>query len=195
MARSHLALAQKLFWRAQGGFAIVFAGFSGSGKTSLSRLADTWRFARLASDETRKQLVGVDRDEIAPEDYVSLAVYESLGRLAAGQVLNGRTVVVDATFRRAEDHSRFAKAMAEQNAAPLITFELRDHEDVLRTQVLDRTERDGSDAEISVLEAQLAAKRSVNHLPADSRPIDTSAPVDSVLAEIEDHMLATLGGV
>jgi uncharacterized protein len=198
--RSLLVLAQKLLWRAHGGFAIVFSGFSGSGKTSLSRrLAQTWGFGRLASDETRKRLVGVDRDEVAPEgayeDYVSLAVYESLGRLAAGEVRRGRTVVVDATFRRAADHSRFVRTMAEQGTAPLITFELRAHEDVLRTRVLDRTVRGGSDADISVLEAQLSADPAGSHLPSDRKLIDTSAPVDSVLAEIEDHLLAALDTV
>ena len=197
MARSLLVLAQKLLWRAHGAFAIVFTGFSGSGKTSLSqRLAQACGFGRLASDETRKRLVGVGRDEVAPEgayeDYVSLAVYESLGRLAATEVRQGRTVVVDATFRRAADRSRFVQTMAEQGIAPLITFQLRAHEDVLRTRVLDRTERGGSDADISVLEAQLAAHPPGSHLPPDMEPIDTSAPIDSVLAEIEDHLQAAL---
>lgn len=196
MARSHLALAQHLFWRAHGSFAIVVSGLSGSGKTSIStRLASQWGFARLASDEIRKQLIGVDRDELAPrhayESYVSEAVYENLGRFAADEIMGGRTVVVDATFRRPEDQARFIDAMRSQGSAPLATFELQAHEDVLRARVTDRTDHGGSDADISVLEAQLSAHPG-KPLLSDAIPIDTSAPVDSVLAEIELHLLAGL---
>lgn len=198
MGRSLLELAKVLAWRAHGPIAIALAGLSGSGKTAVSkRLHEDWGIARVSSDEVRKQLVGVGRDELAPdhayEDYVSEVVYENLGRHAAEVVASGGSIVVDGTFRRPEDQRRFTSAFTGDTDAPLLSFALNAHDEVLRARVADRSDRGGSDADIAVLEEQFTARDAGRELVVDGLPIDTSAPVASVVAEIELAVLEALG--
>lgn len=198
LAESQLSLARRLAWRAHGPTAVVLSGLSGSGKTAVSsQVAELWGWDRVASDDARKQLVGVGRDELAPddayEDYVSEAVYEHLGNAAAAALDAGRSIVVDATFRRQADRSRFLRALTDgepDRAARLAPVQLDAHDDVLRIRVADRAEREGSDANVSVLEEQLAARppAKVPFFP-DSVEIGTSAPLDTVLTEIEIAIL------
>ena len=190
IARSHLALACRLGCRAHGPHLIAIGGLSGSGKTAVSRrLADLWGIDRLGSDETRKLLVGIGRDELAPdhayENRVSEAVYEHLGRAAGELLAGGHAAVVDATFRRRDDRGRFLAALASSGSGiQPIAFELRAGDDVLRTRVRDRTERGGSDADIAVLEAQIAESDAAGSLPG-SIAVQAGAPLEDVLVEIE----------
>ena len=101
-----LNLSTTLGWRARSPTAIIFAGLAGSGKTTLSRtLAERWGLERISSDAVRKQLVGVGGNDSAPahayEDRVSRLVYERLGTVSGREVAGGRSIVIDATFRRA----------------------------------------------------------------------------------------------
>ena len=197
IARSHLALACRLGCRAHGPHLIAIGGLSGSGKTAVSRrLADLWGIDRLGSDETRKLLVGIGRDELAPdhayENRVSEAVYEHLGRAAGELLAGGHAAVVDATFRRRDDRGRFLAALASSGSGiQPIAFELRAGDDVLRTRVRDRTERGGSDADIAVLEAQIAESDAAGSLPG-SIAVQADAPLEDVLVEIE---LAVIGSL
>jgi aminoglycoside phosphotransferase family enzyme/predicted kinase len=162
-----LELAVRLSWRARDAAAIVFAGLSGSGKTSISRaLACRWGLDRVSSDEVRKRLVAVAQNDAAPrhayDDYVSKAVYERLGREAGRSVAAGRSVVVDATFRRSIDAQTFVRAFAAAGAlAPPLTLACSATDDVLRGRVRERAERGASDAGLDVLDAQLAEPRAL----------------------------------
>ena len=197
IARSHLALACKLGCRAHGPMLIAIGGLSGSGKTAVSRrLAELWGVDRLGSDETRKLLIGIGRDELAPdhayENRISEAVYEHLGRAAGELLASGHAAVVDATFRRRDDRRRFIEALASAGSGIRpIAFELRAGEDVLRARVRDRTERGASDAGIAVLEAQIAEHAAAGSLPG-SIAVEAGAPLEEVLGEIE---LAVIGAL
>jgi predicted kinase len=202
IGRAHLALAQRLAWRAHRPTVVVVGGLSGSGKTALStQLEERWGFKRVGSDETRKQLVGVGLDEHAPdhayENYVSEVVYERLGNAAADALASGRSAVIDATFRRQADSAHFLAALSrrghEDGELPLVSLELKAHPDVLRTRIGDRAERGGSDAGIAVLESQIAERDSAREqLLPGSVTIDTSAPIEAVLTEVEVAVLNRL---
>jgi predicted kinase len=141
--------------------------------------------------------VGVARDELAPasayDDYISEVVYENLGRLSAETVADGRSIIVDATFRRPDDQRRFIDTYQSVSKIPLLNFALGAHDDVLRTRVRDRSDAGGSDADIAVLEEQITERDATRELEVEGQRIDTSAPVESVVAEIEAAMLEALG--
>jgi aminoglycoside phosphotransferase family enzyme/predicted kinase len=162
LTQTLLDLALRLSWRARPPHVIIFAGLSGSGKSSISRvLSERWGVERISSDETRKRLVGVARNDAAPhdayEDIVSRAVYERLGREAGREITGGRSVIVDATFRRPSDAQVFVRALRSAGAlTPPITLACIAPPEVLRERVRARAERGGSDAGLDVLEAQLS---------------------------------------
>jgi aminoglycoside phosphotransferase family enzyme/predicted kinase len=161
-ARSLLRLAEELTWRARPPTAIVIGGLSGSGKTTIAtHLAERWGLQRLSSDEVRKSLVGVGKSDLAPEDaYVdslSLLVYERLG-MRAGQCLEaGRSVIVDATFRRKRDCEAFGLGLARATTreSPVVSVGLTADPDELRDRLTRRQRAGGSDATLDVLEHQL----------------------------------------
>ncbi|MGI8623511.1 MAG: AAA family ATPase [Solirubrobacteraceae bacterium] len=156
-----LDLAVRLSWRARQPVPILFAGLSGSGKTRISQiLARQWGLERVSSDEVRKRLVGVGRNDPAPDhaydDWVSRDVYERLGHEAAREVTAGRSVLVDATFRRPVDAQAFVRAFRAAGALESpITLACTAPDEVLRARMHDRAESGGSDAGLDVLEAQL----------------------------------------
>jgi uncharacterized protein len=190
-----LDLAIRLSWRAREPQAVVFAGLSGSGKSTIARiLADRWMLDHLSSDETRKRLVGVARNDAAPpdayEDIVSRQVYERLGREAGREVAGGRSVIVDATFRRAKDAQAFVRSLRSAGAltAP-VTLVCEASDDTLRARVHERAERGGSDAGDEVLAAQLSERRDTNTGISDGISLRTEGNVLDVAARAEQIVL------
>jgi aminoglycoside phosphotransferase family enzyme/predicted kinase len=185
-----LALSVRLSWRARNPTAVLFSGLSGSGKSSISRiLASRWGLERVSSDEVRKLLVGVGRNDPAPghayDDYVSATVYERLGREAGREVAAGRSVLVDATFRRPADAQRFVRAFRAAGAlAQPITLACTAEPAVLRQRVRERAERGGSDAGLDVLEAQLVQASTPGISNTIELPTDASLPAALEAAEL-----------
>ncbi len=202
IVRTHLELAQRLAWRAWSPVVVVVSGLSGSGKTAASeRLADHWGLELASSDGVRRRLVGVSVGGHTPAhaylEEISGAVYERLGRLAGASVVGGRSIVVDATFRRGEDQRLFLTALRQVagDDAILACAELVAPDELLRSRVAARERRGESDLTLEVLDAQLAARK---RFPApalpDARPIDTSLPLERVVEQIERLVLERLDG-
>jgi uncharacterized protein len=175
-AQSLLAVAVKLTWRAREPRAVIFAGLSGSGKTSISsKLAVRWGLERLSSDELRKRQVEVGPKDVAPryayERWVSKDVYEQLGREAGREVAAGRSVVVDATFREPHDAQAFVRKFNGSGALTTpIVLACTASEATLRQRVRERSELGGSDAGPEVLDTQLHGY--------GARPIGISDPLE-----------------
>jgi len=115
-ARSRLALAERLAWRARRPGLIVVAGLSASGKTTLaSLLAERTGLRRLSSDPVRKRLVGIApaarANAAAYAESFNRRTYAELGRLARQELEHADGVIVDATFRNAEDRTAFLEAL------------------------------------------------------------------------------------
>jgi len=190
-----LELAARLSWRAREPASIVFAGLSGSGKTTISKaLAKRWGLKRLSSDEIRKRLVGVGRNEaalrLAYEDYVSESVYERLGREAGREIASGRSVVVDGTFRRPLDAQKFVRAFRSAGAvrAPHIIACCASPE-VLRERVGRRSQSGGSDAGPEVLETQISEYGTGGPGISDAVPISTAGPLHDTIELVEEAVL------
>lgn len=198
IARAHMSLAEKLAWRVRAPAIVVVAGLSGSGKTTASKmLAERWGVARFASDELRKQVVGVAQHDTAPDQayatQVSEIVYERLGALAGQAQAAGQSVVIDATFRRQEDRARFGQALF-QNATEgsrVITALLTTSSDhVLRNRVREREEREPSEAGLAVLDEQLDADGSLAAgMPGHLAQVNADASIEDVAAAIDRHVL------
>jgi aminoglycoside phosphotransferase family enzyme/predicted kinase len=151
-ADHRLALARRFAWRARKPALIVLCGLSGSGKTHLAgAIAGVSGLRPLNSDVVRKRLAGVAPGERAAVEHYSAdfsrRTYAELGRLAGDG-----DVVVDATFRRAEDRAAFLEALLPHVPEPLFVRCVAPP-NVLRERVAER--RGGvSDVTVELLEDQ-----------------------------------------
>jgi aminoglycoside phosphotransferase family enzyme/predicted kinase len=143
---------------------MAVGGLSGTGKTFFSRQHAPGMGAApgaivLRSDEIRKRLWKVRPiDRLPPEAYTegeSKRVYGTMLDEARNILRAGHSAILDAVFLRAEERRACAK-LAEAAGVPFEGCWLEAPEDVLRQRVFARAD-DASDADISVLERQLAA--------------------------------------
>jgi predicted kinase len=146
---------------------VVMHGLSGSGKSVVSAaLAAGIGAVRLRSDVERKRLhrlvlasrAGAHGAMYAPA--ARDAVYERLGTLARRLLALDCPVVVDAAFLDAAQRRRFV-ALAAEAGVDFVMVELVAPESVLRARIGARAAAsiDASDADLAVLDAQLAAYR------------------------------------
>ncbi len=138
-------------------------GFSGSGKSTLARalaprLGPAPGAVALRSDEIRKRLCGVGpRDRLPREAYgaqSSQTVYAELLRTARLCLGAGWAVVLDAAFLNPAERDA-AEALGVELGLPFQGVWLQAPAEVLRQRVRDRVD-DASDADVAVLEGQLA---------------------------------------
>ncbi|MDP3660776.1 bifunctional aminoglycoside phosphotransferase/ATP-binding protein [Phenylobacterium sp.] len=163
LARDYLRAARRCLESAPPRL-IAVGGLSGAGKTSVSRLiAPDMQPAPgaviLRSDEVRKRLAGREPDQsLAAAGYDSAAdarVYATLYEAARDLLRAGRSVVVDATFRRPEQRAE-VEAVARQAGAAFDGLWLEAPFEVLAARVSARR-GDASDATVEVLRVQAAA--------------------------------------
>lgn len=145
---------------------LVMCGLSGSGKTWLARqLAERLFAVHLRSDVERKRLAGLDelartRSGIAAGLYssrMSAAVYEDLAQAAEHVLGGGYSAIVDAAFLRREERARFAELGARLGVASRLVY-CDAPVETLRSRIAarDRSGRDASEADVAVLDWQLA---------------------------------------
>ncbi|SLN35940.1 bifunctional aminoglycoside phosphotransferase/ATP-binding protein [Oceanibacterium hippocampi] len=142
---------------------IAIGGFSGSGKSTIARaLAPDIGAAPgalvLRSDVIRKRLFGRAETEPLPQDAyrpeVSERVYAMLGARAAEALAAGSAVIADAVFDREPDRARIAD-VAARAGVPFDGFWLEASKAALARRIAQRRD-DASDADVAVLESQLA---------------------------------------
>lgn len=137
----------------------ITVGFSGSGKSCLSReLARRLPAARISSDRIRKQMAGVAENQRLPESaYCAAArrtVYAEMFERAGEYLSRGEHVLLDATFLEPPQRQR-AGALAELHGSELWTLECRCPDAVIRRRLRARAgEKNASDAGLAVYDAQ-----------------------------------------
>ncbi len=141
---------------------ILTCGLPASGKSTLARhMALRFDAAHLSSDIRRKQLAGMRRDEDAHAAYGE-GIYSPEGKAAtyasllgsARKVLEaGRSVLVDASFPRADDRGEFVE-LARELEAPLLVVWVQVDEAATRRRMILRAEDPGeaADANLAVWE-------------------------------------------
>lgn len=170
--RSHVNLAHRFTHKETPGLWIMH-GVSGSGKTTLSELVVQQRNAiRLRSDIERKRhfgLTAVQRptDQMREKLYcetANQATYTRLRRLTRDILQSGFSVVVDATFLKVHDRELFHE-LAKREDVSFAIFDCHADENTLRQRVADRMAKntDASDADLEVLEQQLASREPLTH--------------------------------
>jgi aminoglycoside phosphotransferase family enzyme/predicted kinase len=162
LARRYIAAAQGHLAPASPSLMAV-GGYSGSGKSTLAMarapdLGGCPGAVVLRSDEIRKRLWGrAPLDRLPPEAYApgqSERVYGVMFEAARLALAAGRAVVLDAAFLRPAERA----AVEGLAGAAGVAFEgvwMEAPADVLRARVAART-GDASDADVAVLEGQLA---------------------------------------
>jgi len=146
---------------------IITHGASGSGKTTTTqRIVEEYGGIRVRSDIERKRLHGMrplDRDASAaaglygPE--ATAATYARLMQVAEYALDSGCPAVVDAAFLRRAEREAF-RAAAARLRVPFVILDFDAPEALLRERVAARTANatDASDADLAVLERQLASR-------------------------------------
>ncbi|WP_457675359.1 bifunctional aminoglycoside phosphotransferase/ATP-binding protein [Thiolapillus sp.] len=143
---------------------VITRGLSGAGKSTVAgALVEQGGFIRLRSDVERKRLAGLNPADPAPEAPgeglygadMSARTYARLLELAEELLEAGWPLVVDATFLREDQRAPF-QALAQRRRVPFTILELTASPQVLRQRLAARR-NDVSDADVRVLEHQLAA--------------------------------------
>lgn len=145
---------------------ILMCGLSGSGKSFLAmRLAPALRAIHIRSDVERKRLAGLAATARSASSLeqglysraTSEAVYEHLSRAAEHALAGGYPVIVDATFIRRDERTRF-RSLAERLQVELRVIRCTAPPDVLRQRIAARGARglDPSEADVAVLQWQQA---------------------------------------
>ncbi len=165
---------------------IFTRGLSASGKTTLSRpLLERLGAIRIRSDIERKRLFGLRAEDsgaaaIGEGIYSAWAgqrTYARLLELAGGVLRAGYPVIVDAAFLDAARRAPF-RELARAIGVPWVILDFDASADTLRRRILQRR-GDASDADLEVLEHQLATRAPLNDDEiAHAMRIDTERPFD-----------------
>jgi hypothetical protein len=168
--RSQLALAASLAMPGRAAF-LVMHGLSGSGKTTVSQaLIERIGVVRLRSDVERKRLHGLPASAgsaSAPgaglyDTASGERTYTRLADLGAAAIRSGYPVIVDAAFLRRDERHRF-RALAARLGVEFLIVSCEAPDAVLRERIALRAAqaRDASEAEVPVLERQLALQHAL----------------------------------
>lgn len=177
---------------------ILTRGLSGSGKTTLTLpLVELLPAIRIRSDVERKRLFGLEAEEdggAAPAEGIYSAeatekTYRHLLKLAEAMLGAGYSVIVDATFLKRSQREPFRR-IAQLKSVPMVILDLAAPSEVLRQRLRQR-KGDASDADLAVLEHQLADFGPLDEdEKADSIAVNTEGKVDAggLVARIRSHL-------
>ena len=153
-------------------------GFSGSGKTQATQgLLERSGAIRIRADVERKRLFGLPAlarsgSALKAQLYSAATTEATHARLrAAAELVLGSSysVILDATFL-AHTHREQARVLAEQLGVGFVIIDFQASADTLRRRVQQRALRhdDSSEADLAVLEDQLASAEPLRHNERDA---------------------------
>jgi aminoglycoside phosphotransferase family enzyme/predicted kinase len=184
---SYVRLAERLS-RPRPPALYITHGVSGSGKsTGTDGLVEQAGAVRVRSDIERKRIHGLDPlaasgSGIGTGIYTARATattYARLAQLAQAALARGYPVVVDAAFLKRAEREAF-RALARRSRVPFTIVSFETPEAVLRRRITQRAGRggDASEADLAVLELQLAAREppAAEEIPFTLK-IDAARPV------------------
>ncbi len=195
-AARYFALAAEYARRRAPPVLVLLCGLPGSGKSVLGgTLAGRLGCAYLSSDATRRELASLAAGRRAPAGSglygreMTERTYGELRRRAAAQLRSGRPVVVDATHASAA-HRAAARQVAEEEAAPFLTVELRLSEQAALGRIAARRSDPlrVSDADEAVYRLQ---RERFEPLAADEGPrllLDAGGPPGALAAAVAEEL-------
>jgi aminoglycoside phosphotransferase family enzyme/predicted kinase len=191
-ARDYLTMAERLL-HPPPACLIAIGGFSGSGKSTLARalaplIGAVPGAVVTRSDETRKQLCGVDPlQRLGQEGYtadLTRRVYATMAHQAAQVVSGGGAAIVDAVYARPADRDAI-EHVAGAAHVPFVGLWLEAPESVLVARSQQR-QLDASDADADVIRRQLHQNTGAIAWPrigASGTPENVLSRVTSLLRE------------
>jgi uncharacterized protein len=200
----HVRLARRYIEPAEQPALIITHGLSGSGKTRLTRrLIPIMDVVRVRSDVERKRLEGLTAAERSDSDVGqglysadhTERTYQRLAEVAHNILDAGMSAIVDATFLK-RDRRRLFQALAEETGCRFVILECTAPEAVLRERVAARARkgRDASEADVAVLEKQLATADPLT--PEERRAAVTVETTDAIeLEQLSARLGLESGGV
>jgi predicted kinase len=120
---------------------VLIGGLPGTGKSTLARgLAAAANFAVIRSDEVRKELAGIPKQERGVGIYTpewTERVYTECLRRAGEALRDGGRVIVDASFAT-DQHRRTFLTTARQLGVPAVLLACRAPAELVRDRLLQR---------------------------------------------------------
>jgi hypothetical protein len=177
---------------------IITTGLVATGKTVIAQaLAQRIGAALISSDMVRKELAGIPATEHRFEEYeggiyspeFTLRTYQEVLHRAKEYLAQGRSAIIDATFRRGGERQR-AKAVAEEMGAEFWIIETICPEEVAKERLEQRL-REGtvSDARWEIYEAQRREFEAVKEVhPSHHIIIDTTPPLKEITPQIIEQL-------
>jgi len=185
-ALSYLELAENAL-EPKKAMVVAVGGFSGSGKSTFAKALATQISTfpgalLLNSDVERKAEFNVESSQKLDVDHYTSAnsdrVYDRLLKRMSHAIAIKYPVIVDATFLTAKRRDQLEELVANK-PVEFFGFWLMAPVEVMRNRI-DTRRGDVSDADIQVLEKQLALDKGPNRW----QHLDTNAPVDRIVENI-----------
>ncbi len=181
----------------------ITTGLVGTGKTILAQaLAKRLGLVVISSDVTRKQLAGIPLTEHRFEEFdtgiysaeFSRKTYDKMFSEARDILSDGGSVILDASFIRAEERLK-AKRLAEEMGADFFIIECTLDEESIKQRLAQRLEQGSvSDGRWEIYEPQKKAFAPVVEAsPQKHAIIDTSKPVEENIRQILDKTFKLKG--
>lgn len=176
---------------------IVFMGLSGSGKSTIA-MGFSSDAVILHSDEIRKAVAGLGKNE---HHYIEVGkgiytpeltgqIYYTLLDKAVGCAKEGKKVIVDATYLKANQRTHFYSSCIETGLNPFFVHCFAS-ENILRKRIIERMQngRDISDAHLSVLEHQLKHLEEPEELPSFRvLRINTEDAIENIVNTLKEFL-------
>ena len=177
---------------------LITSGLVGTGKTTVAQaLGQNMGLTVISSDITRKRLAGIPiaehrfeqfENDIYSKDF-SRKTYDDMFDRAMALLSRGRSVILDASFKKKEDRLR-AGRLAEESGADFMVMECVLNEEAVKSRLEQRL-REGSvsDGRWEIFELQKQDFDEVNELPRQNHIIlDTSQPVSNIVEKILERI-------
>jgi len=195
VARSYFELASA--YTRPGPLLFITVGLVGTGKTTLAQnLAKNLGMVVISSDVTRKELASIPLEEHRFEEFdsgiyspeFSRLTYDTMFTKARRFLSEGVSVIIDASFIKAEERAR-AEELAKEVNSGFFVVECRLDEGRLKQRLDERLKRGSvSDGRWEIFSSQKERFEPVKLPPGRHFIVDTSLPVDEALEEVLERV-------
>ncbi len=198
-AEGYFRLAEQYARTMIGPNIVLIGGLMGTGKSTLAQgLARERGHTYISSDVVRKQMQGLPPEERHFVDWnaeiytpeMTERTYDELARLAAEALEQGRSIVIDASFIRAQHRARF-ETLSRAGGVPLlfVLCELPEEETRRRLDARAAQGGDPADGRWEIYAAQRDSFQPPDELSADSViSLDTSESSEAVVRTLVSHL-------
>lgn len=174
---------------------LLVCGLIGTGKSTIAAaLSKVSGFELIRSDEVRKKLLGIAKDDHHYEsfgegiysDLITDKTYSALFKEAALYLKKGRGTILDASFKK-ENYRREARKIAERFGVKFLILECTCPDELVKTRLKKREHEavDISDGRWEIFESQKSYFDSINDIRAGEHMIiDTQISIDDIVRDI-----------